>query len=123
MWDYVNAKKIFDLYNQPFDMINSPFAFPSIPPRVTPSLGVSNIGKIKDAIVHDKDTMMRQLDDHHAMFQRYASGLFNLSPNQFMPGHPMHAKIQTVETLQEENEALRKENSVLKTNNNKEKKN
>ena len=66
---------------------------------------------------------MGRLDSHHAMFQHYASGLFNLSPSQFMPGHPMHAKMQVVETLQKENERLQQENSALKANKSKEKKN
>ena len=123
MWDYINAKKTFDLCHHPFDMINSPFAFPRIPPRANPQLGVSNMGKIKDIIVHDKDDMMRRLDDHHTMFQHYVSSLFNLSPSKFMPGHPMYAKIHAIETLQEENEVLRQENSVLKANHKKEKKN
>ncbi|MGB6462803.1 MAG: hypothetical protein WBF38_01075 [Nitrosotalea sp.] len=123
MWDYINTKRMLDLYNQPFDMINSPFAFPRLPPRANSPLGMSNVSKIKDVIVRDKDAMMGRLDGHHAMFQHYASGLFNLSPSQFMPGHPMHAKIQAVETLREENERLQQENSVLKANKNKEKKN
>ncbi|MDE1827260.1 MAG: hypothetical protein KGH83_06690, partial [Thaumarchaeota archaeon] len=117
------TKRMLDLYNQPFDMITSPFAFPRLPPRVNPSLGISNVSKIKDVIVRDKDAMMGRLDGHHAMFQHYASGLFNLSPSQFMPGHPMHSKIQSVDALREENERLQQENSVLKANKNKEKKN
>ena len=104
-------------------MITSPFAFPRLPPRVNHSLGISHVSKIKDVIVRDKDAMMGRLDGHHAMFQHYASGLFNLSPSQFMPGHPMHSKIQSVDALREENERLQQENSILKANKNKEKKN
>src|SRR5574337_532033 len=106
----------------PFDMINSPFAFPRLPPRANPPLGISNTGKIKETVVHDKDLMMNRLNNHHEMFQHYAMNLFNLSPNQFMPGHPMHKKMHTIDGLKEENEKLRQENSLLKTNKNKEKK-
>lgn len=104
-------------------MITSPFAFPRLPPRVNPPLGISNVSRIKDVIVRDKDAMMGRLDGHYAMFQHYASGLFNMSPSQFVPGHPMHSKIQSIDTLREENERLQQENSVLKANKNKEKKN
>lgn len=100
----------------------SPFAFPRLPPRATPPLGISNVGKIKDVIVHDKDLMMNRLNSHHEMFQRYATGLFNLTPSQFMPGHPVHGKIQQIDTLLEENEKLRQENTLLKSSKNKEKK-
>ncbi|MDE1726817.1 MAG: hypothetical protein KGH89_06080 [Thaumarchaeota archaeon] len=104
-------------------MLSSPFAFPRLPPRVNPPLGISNAGKIKDTIVRDKDAMMGRLDGYHATFQRYASGLFNMAPNQFAPGHPIHSKTQAVDMLQEENERLRQENVALKTAKNKEKKN
>jgi hypothetical protein len=122
MWDFFQTKRILDLYAQPFDMINSPFAFPRLPPRANATLGISNAGRIKDRIVNDKDMMMGRLFDHHVMFQRYASGLFNLSPDKFKPGHPMHLKVQAVDTLQDENERLRKENSSFKTEQIKEKK-
>jgi len=56
------------------------------------------------------------------MFQRYASGLFNFTPNGFMPGHPLHLKLQNGDRLREENESLRKENLTMKSNLDKEKK-
>jgi hypothetical protein len=56
------------------------------------------------------------------MFQRYAAGLFNMAPIGFMPGHPLHAKMQPVDTLREENERLRQENLTLKSDIGKEKK-
>ncbi len=122
MLDYLYVKRMLDLYGQPLDMINSPFAFPRLPPRANPQLGISNAGRIKDAIVCDKNAMMGRLFDHHEMFQRYASGLFNLSPGRFIPGHPMNVKIQAVDVLQEQNDRLRKENSAFKTSQTKEKK-
>ncbi len=122
MWDYFHAKKLLD-FIQPFDMATSPFAFPRLPPKANPPLGISNAGRIKDSIVQDKDLMMNRLNNHHEMFQRYALGLFNLTPNQFTPGHPMHNRMHVTEELKEENEKLRQENSLLKSNKNKEKKN
>jgi hypothetical protein len=122
MWDYLYARRMLDVFNQPLNMINSPFAFPRLPSRANPPLGISNAGRIKDSIVNDKNAMMGRLFDYHEMFQRYASSLFNLSPNRFVPGHPMNMKIQTVDMLQEENERLQKENSAYKTTHTKEKK-
>lgn len=121
MWPY-DVRKLIETFGQPVDLFNSPFAFPRLPPRVNPHLGISGSGKIKDQIVQDNDLMMSRLSGYHTMFQRYASGLFNLAPNGFMPGHPMHLKMQTVEKLKEENESLRKENLTLKSDLGKEKK-
>jgi hypothetical protein len=56
------------------------------------------------------------------MFQRYAAGLFDLSPDRFAPGHPMRIKAHSMDALQEENDKLRKENASFKTKQNKEKK-
>ena len=121
MWDYFHARRT-SYFGYPFEMTASPFAFPRLPPRATPPLGISNVGKIKDAIINDKDLMMNRLNNHHEMFQHYAMGLFNLTPNQFMPGHPMHKGTHQIDVLQEENERLRKENALLKNTKNKEKK-
>lgn len=122
MWDFFYAKRILDLYNQQFDMINSPFAFPRLPPRANAPLGISNAGRIKDEIVNDKDAMMGRLFDYNSMFQRHAAGLFNLSSGRFNPGHPLHMKVRSVDTLQEENNRLSKENSAFRTEQNREKK-
>src|SRR5207245_1702138 len=121
MW-YFDMKRILDFYGQPGDMINSPFAFPRLPPRANLPLGISNAGRIKEDIVNDTSVMIGRLSDHHSMFRRYAAGLFNLVPDRFVPGHPIYSKVQTTDTLQEANEKLVKENAVMKSNLNKEKK-
>ncbi len=120
MWEYFYAKRVLGLDQH--DMLNSLFAFPRLPPRANPPLGISNAGRIKDEIVNDKDLMMNKLHKHHEMFQHYASSLFNMSTSQFVPGHPMYARMQMIETLQEENKKLRQENFTLKTDKSKEKK-
>ncbi len=114
MWP-IDHRKILELYGQQFDMINSPFAFPRLPPRANPPLGISNTSKIKENIVKDSEAMMSRLSAHHIAFQQYAAGLFNLSPNRLVPGHPMHSKMQTMESMEEENSRLRNENAALKT--------
>lgn len=114
MWP-LDARRIMDLYGQPFDMITSPFAFPRLPPRASPPLGISSAGKTKDKIIRDSDMMMGRLSEYHTLFQKYAAGLFNLAPSRFMPGHPMQMKMHVVDFLEEENERLRKENTNLKS--------
>ena len=122
MWDYLHTKRMLDMYSQSLDMINSPFAFPRLPPMANSPLGISDAGRIKDSVVNDKNAMMGKLFGYHEMFQRYASGLFNLSHTRYIPGHPLNMKVQTLDNLQEENDRLRKENSVFKTEQSKEKK-
>ncbi|HJU14301.1 MAG TPA: hypothetical protein VJ792_07595 [Candidatus Nitrosotalea sp.] len=122
MWDFFYARRALE-FGQAIDMINSPFAFPRLPPRANSPLGISNAGRIKETIVQDKDVMMNRLSSHHEMFQRYSSGLFNLSPGPLQPTHPLQKMMNAMDDLKEENTRLRNENSTLKTNKTKEKKN
>src|SRR5438445_11148118 len=121
MW-YFDMKRLLDFYGQHGDMINSPFAFPRLPPRASPPRGISNVSRIKYDIVNDGNTLMARLSDHHSAFQQYAGDLFNLTPDRFMPGHPMHMNTQTSEIIQQENEKLAKENGTMKSRLDKEKK-
>ncbi len=121
MWPY-DVRKMMETFGHPMDMMNSPFAFPRLPPRANPPQGIASAGMVKDRIVKDADMLTSKISAHHTMFQRYAAGLFNMTPNGFMPGHPMHATMQAVDTLAEENERLKKENLTLKSGLDKEKK-
>ncbi len=113
MWN-ADTKKMLEFYNQYQNMINSPFAFPRLPPIANHPRGISMTGKLKDNIVRDNSLMMERLSDFYTMFQQYAAGLFDLAPNQFGPSHPMHKGVNSVNSLQVENEQLKKENAVLK---------
>ena len=113
MWN-IDTNRMIEFYNQYQDMINSPFAFPRLPPRPNHPLGISMTGKLKDNIIRDNSLMLERLSDFYTMFQQYASGLFDLAPNQFGPSHPMHRGTNSINTLQVENEQLKKENAVLK---------
>lgn len=121
MWPY-DVRRMMETFGQPMGMMNSPFAFPRLPPRANPPAGLSSAGKVKDQVIQDADMMMRKLSGHHMMFQRYATGLFNMTPNLFMPGHPMYPNMQTIDMLSEENARLKRENLALKTDLGKEKK-
>lgn len=109
----MDPKRMFEFYNQYQNMINSSFAFPRLPPRSNHPLGLSMTGKLKENIIRDNSLMLGRLSDFYAMFQQYASGLFDMVPNQFGPDHPMHQETNSA-NLQVENEQLKKENSVLK---------
>lgn len=124
MWN-IDQKRMFEIHGLDPSMTNSLFAFPRLPPSVTNrALGVSKTGKLKDEIIRDNASMLAKLFDFHTMFQQYASGLFDLAPsNQFGPGHPMNSKTNIVDSLQSENEQLKKENAVLKRDLEKHKKN
>jgi len=113
MWN-MDTKKMLEFYNQYQNMINSPFAFPRLPPMANHPRGISMTGKLKDNIVRDNSVMMERLSDFYTMFQQYAAGLFDLAPNQFGPSHPMYRGVNSINTLQVENEQLKKENAVLK---------
>ena len=124
MWN-LDPKRMFEIYGFDMSMTNSPFAFPRLPPSVANrNIGISKTSKLKDGIIHDNASMLARLFDFHTMFQQYASGLFDLAPsNQFGPGHPMHSKTNIVDSLESENEQLKKENAVLKRDLEKQKKN
>jgi hypothetical protein len=121
----MDPKRMFEIYGLDSSMTNSPFAFPRLPPSISSrTLGVSKTGKLKDDIIRDNASMLARLFDFHTMFQQYASGLFDLAPsNQFGPGHPMHSKTNIIDSLQSENEQLKKENATLKRDLEKRKKN
>ena len=124
MWN-MDPKRMLEIYGLDLSMTNSPFAFPRLPPSVSShTLGVSKTGKLKDDIIRDNASMLARLFDFHTTFQQYASGLFDLAPsNQFGPGHPMHSKTNIIDSLQSENEQLKKENVTLKRDLEKNKKN
>jgi len=113
MWN-VDAKKMLEFYMFNSDMINPSFAFPRLPPSVNHSVGISKTGKLKDDIIRDNATLLARLYDFQTMFQKHAEGLFDLAPNQFGPGHPLHLRTNHINSLQIENEQLKKENVVLK---------
>ena len=113
MWNEY-TKRMFEFYNQYQDMVNNPFASARLPPRANHPLGISMTGKLKDNIIRDNSLMLGRLSDFYTMFQQYASGLFDLAPNQFSPDHPMRWGINSTNSLQSENEQLKKENMILK---------
>lgn len=113
---YPDPKKMFEIYGLDTSMMNSPLAFPRLPRMANPPSGISKTGMLKESIIRDNTSMLARLSDFHTAFQHYASNLFDLLPSQqFAPGHPMHT-MSSMNSLESENEQLKKENSVLKQN-------
>jgi hypothetical protein len=49
------------------------------------------------------------------MYQKFASGLFDMHyPGLIPPGHPLHSRQNSIETLNAENSKLQKENLDLR---------
>lgn len=110
----MEIKRMMDFYGLTQDII-SPLAFPRLPPsRPNQISGLSKASKLKEDIIRDNASMLSKLYDFHIAFQHHAVGLFDLTPNQFGPGHPLHSKRESVNLLQAENEQLKNENAVLK---------
>ncbi len=109
----IDYRWMFEFYWQNLDSINSPFAFPRIPPKANLPLGISKTGKLKENIIQDNSHMLTKLTDFHSAFQNYAAGLFDLAPSQFRPGHPLYSKMSSLDSMQLENEQLKKENITL----------
>lgn len=93
-------------------MLNSTFAFPRLPPSINHPLGLSKTSKLKDDVIKDNASMINQLNDFNSKHRQHVARLFDLSPG-FSPGHPLHF-ISTNDTIQLENEQLKKENIALK---------
>ncbi|MGI0082174.1 MAG: hypothetical protein ACREAG_02555 [Nitrosopumilaceae archaeon] len=111
----IEIKRMMDFYGLTPDMMNSPHAFPRLPPsRPNQNFGLSRASKLKENIIRDNASMLAKLYDFHTAFQHHAAGLFDLAPSQFGPGHPLHSKIGSINLLQAENEQLKNENAVLK---------
>lgn len=89
--------------------------FPRFPPGISPpSLGVMNQKRLKEKFFHDNASINTKLQDFNQMYQKFASGLFELAYPALPPGHPLYSRLESTVTLQNENEKLKKENLDLK---------
>ncbi len=105
---------MLEFYNQYQDLINSPFAFPRLPPRANQPKGITMAGKLKEKMIEDNSQIFGRLSDFYNMFQQYSNNLFNLASIPFGPGHPMYHVYSSHNSIQIENEKLKKENVALK---------
>ena len=89
--------------------------FPRFPPGISPpSLGVMNQKRLKEKFFTDNASINTKLHDFNQMYQKFASGLFELAYPALPPGHPLYSRLESTVSLQNENEKLKKENLDLK---------
>ncbi len=89
--------------------------FPRFPPGISPtSLGVINQKHLKEKFFNDNASINTKLHDFNQMYQKFASGLFELAYPAVPPGHPLYSKRESTVSLQSENNKLKKENIDLK---------
>ena len=89
--------------------------FPRFPPGISPpSLGMIDQKRLKEKFFSDNASINTKLQDFNQMYQKFASGLFELAYPALPPSHPLYSRLESTVTLQNENEKLRKENLELK---------
>jgi len=89
--------------------------FPRFPPGISPaSFGAINQKRLKEKFFNDNASINTKLHDFNQMFQKFASGLFELAYPALPPGHPLYSRRESTISLQSENNKLKKENIDLK---------
>ena len=89
--------------------------FPRYPPSISPlSHGVINQKRLKEKFFNDNASISTKLHDYNQMYQKFASGLFELAYPALPPSHPLYSRRESTVSLQSENNKLRKENIDLK---------
>lgn len=89
--------------------------FPRFPPGISPpSLGVINQKRLKEKFFTDNASINTKLNDFNQMYQKFASGLFELAYPALPPGHPLYSRLESTVSLKNENDKLKKENIDLK---------
>jgi len=89
--------------------------FPRYPPGISPpSHGVITQKHLKEKFFKDNASINAKLHDFNQMYQKFASGLFELAYPALPPGHPLYSRQESTVSLQSENTKLRKENIDLR---------
>lgn len=89
--------------------------FPRYPPGISPpSIGAINQKRLKEKFFNDNASINTKLDDFNQMYQKFASGLFELAYPALPPSHPLYSRLESTLLLQNENNKLKKENLDLK---------
>ena len=83
------------------------------PPTSNPPQNFDFVHKMKTKFVKNSASMLPKLQNFNHMYQNYASGLLQSSTKLFPPGHPLYTKQESLTTLKDENEKLKKENLEL----------
>lgn len=120
--DYFNTSRIMELSGIHPTLGISTSIFPRFPPGVSPpSIGMIDQKRLKEKFFKDNTSISFKLQDFNQMYQKFASGLFEVAYPARPPGHPLFSRLESVVSLQSENNKLKKENIDLqkKSSNNK----
>ncbi len=89
--------------------------FPRYPPGVLPpTIALMNQKRLKEKFFQENASMTTKLQDFNQMYQKLASGLFEISHTALPPGHPLFSRLNSSTLLKNENDKLRKDNLELK---------
>ena len=104
-----------NLYGLNPNILPYAFQFPRVPPGLTHPSQSSKKPNVKERLTQKNDSINTKLEDFQQMYQKFASGLFDMTfPGIVPPGHPLFSRHHSIETLQSERDKLLKENFELK---------
>ena len=95
------------------DKITNSENFMRYPPNSNPPKGLVNSEILKNHFLNESAGMLPKLQDFNQMFRQYANSILNMNESVFPPGHPLYTKQESLATLKDENEKLKKENLEL----------
>ena len=89
--------------------------FPRYPPGVLPpTIALMNQKRLKEKFFQENASMTTKLQDFNQMYQKLASGLFEIAYQALPPSHPLFSRLNSSTLLKNENDKLRKDNLELK---------
>jgi hypothetical protein len=112
--DNLAIKHLQDLYGLNPNIPHMALQFPRLPPGLTNPMFKIHENPMKEQFSRQADTINQKLQGFQHLYQQHASGLLNMNSNIIPPGHPLHTRENSVETLQTANDKLLKENLELK---------
>src|SRR3989304_9787150 len=65
-----------------------------------PSIGIVDQKRLKEKFFKDNASMNFKLQDFNQMYQKFASGLFEVAYPARPPGHPLFSRLDSTGTLQ-----------------------
>lgn len=113
--DELVFQHMLSMYGINPNMTPLPLQFPKVPPGFNHPSFVTSVTPQSAPKNTSDESINTKLQDFHQMYQKFASGLLKF--NQFgvlPPGHPLHSRHNSIETLKLENGKLQKENLELR---------
>jgi len=113
--DNFTTMHLMDLYGLNPNNLPLAFQFPKIPPGISSPMFNSSTNNLKKKFSQKNETINLKLDDYQQLFQKYASGLFDMTfPGIISPTHPLFSRQVSVGIIKQERDSLLKENLELK---------